>query len=269
MPTRINGQAGTTVEATDRGLQYGDGLFETMAVRDGRARFFDWHLERLARGAERLGIALPAAAWLRDEVAQAWPAGRGVVKLVLTRGPAERGYRPPCEARPTCIVSGQEWPAWPAACWTVGVRLRWCELRLARQPRLAGLKHLNRLEQVLARAEWEDPAIAEGLLMDDRNQVISGTQTNLFAWRGGRLWKPRLDECGVAGVMRRAFRSWAAEQGETADERPVPQAELAEATEVILTNALIGAWAVCEIAGRTLAVGDRAARFNGWLDGVR
>lgn len=266
MATRVNGQEDGGLDATDRGLQYGDGLFETMAVRDGRARFFDWHLERLAVGAGRLSIALPPARWLADEVARAWPQGRGVVKLILTRGPAARGYRPPRETRPTCIVSGQDWPAWPPACWIDGVRLRWCALRLARQPQLAGLKHLNRLEQVLARSEWDDPAIAEGLMMDDRNHVISGTQTNLFAVIGGRLVTPALDACGVAGVMRRAFRGWSAEQGDIAEERPVKQAELADATELIVTNSLIGAWPVRELAGRELAVGDRAGRFNRWLD---
>lgn len=268
MVVLVNGRETDRIEAADRGLQYGDGLFETMAVRDGRARFFDWHLERLAEGARRLALALPDSALLGTEIARAWPAGRGVVKLILTRGPAARGYRPENAGTPTRMVSGHDWPHHPHSAWTEGVRLRWCKLRLARQPALAGIKHLNRLEQVLARAEWDDPEIAEGLLVDEQDSVISGTQTNLFAVIAGRLTTPRLDQAGVAGVMRRTFRNWAVEQGDAVDERPLSAPELAEASELILTNSLIGAWPVRDLAGRVLRIGDRALRFNRWLEGA-
>jgi 4-amino-4-deoxychorismate lyase len=141
----------------------------------------------------------------------------------------------------------------------------WCRTRLGRNASLAGLKHLNRLEQVLARAEWEDGAMDEGLMQDDRGHVIAATQANLFACLAGRWVTPALDECGVAGVMRRAFRRWTAERGEEVAERPIATEELQAASSLILTNALIGAWPVRELAGRTLAVDPIAREFNAWL----
>ncbi|MEX1994894.1 MAG: aminodeoxychorismate lyase [Steroidobacteraceae bacterium] len=265
MTARVNGEDARCIDALDRGLQFGDGLFETLALDRGAPRFIDWHIERLADGARRLGIPLPDAALLRGEIAAAAPAERAVVKLILTRGAGERGYRPPRHPQPTRIVLGFPWPAWHASAWTDGVRVAWCRTRLGSNPGLAGIKHLNRLEQVLARREWDDEAVAEGLMMDAEDRVISGTQTNLFASIAGRWITPALDRCGVAGVMRRAFMAWSAEQGETVIERPLPAAELAAAAGLVLTNALIGAWPVRELAGRAYAVDPRADRFNAWV----
>lgn len=264
MPVLVNGRA-ERLDPLDRGLQYGDGLFETMAVRDGRARFVEWHLGRLAEGARRLALPLPDQDRLLGQIAAAWPRGRGVVKLIWTRGPAGRGYRPQAAAEPTCIAAGFEWPVWPAAAWSEGVRLRICRTRLGRNPALAGLKHLNRLEQVLARAEWDDARIPEGLMLDDRGHAISGTQSNLFAVIDGQIVTPALDQCGVAGVMRRAFCSWAVDQASAVVERGIRPEELGTAAEIFVTNALIGAWPVCEIAGKRLPAGPLAARFNSWL----
>ena len=266
MPVLVNGRAGQ-LDPLDRGLQYGDGLFETMAVRDGRARFVEWHLERLAEGARRLALPLPDQDRLLGQIAAAWPGGRGVVKLIWTRGPAGRGYRPQAAVEPTCIAAGFEWPAWPATAWSEGVCLRYCRMRLGRNPMLAGIKHLNRLEQVLARAEWDDERIAEGLMLDDRGQVISGTQSNLFAVMAGQIVTPALDQCGVAGVMRRALCGWAAEHASAVVERGLRPEELETATEMFVTNALIGAWPVRELAQRQVPAGPHAARFNSWLAG--
>ncbi len=266
MPVLVNGRAGL-LDPLDRGLQYGDGLFETMAVRDGRARFAAWHLARLTDGARRLALPLPDQDRLLGQIAAAWPSGRGVVKLVWTRGPAGRGYRPPSHVEPTCIAAGFEWPAWPATARSEGVRLRYCQTRLGRNPMLAGIKHLNRLEQVLARAEWDDERIAEGLMLDDRGQVISGTQSNLFAVIAGQIVTPALDQCGVAGVMRRALCSWAAGHASAVVERGLAPEELETATEIFVTNALIGAWPVRELAQRQVPPGPHTARFNAWLAG--
>jgi len=264
MPVLVNGRTGQ-LDPLDRGLQYGDGLFETMAVRDGRARFVEWHLARLAEGARRLALPLPDQDMLLGQIAAAWPGGRGVVKLIWTRGAAGRGYRPPANVEPTCIAAGFEWPAWPAGAWSEGVRLRYCQMRLGRNPVLAGIKHLNRLEQVLARAEWDDEGIAEGLMLDDRGQVISGTQSNLFAVIAGQIVTPALDQCGVAGIMRRAFCAWSALHATAVVERSLQPDELETAAEIFMTNALIGAWPVRELAGRQVPAGPHAARFNSWL----
>jgi 4-amino-4-deoxychorismate lyase len=266
MRVLVDGREDGAIDPADRGLNYGDGLFETLAVRDGRARFIDWHLERLATGAARLGIPLPDAALLKEEVVRACPGVRGVVRILLTRGSGPRGYRPPREPRPLRVVSGSPWPERDPSCWTAGVRLRWCDTRLGRNPRLAGIKHLNRLEQVLARAEWEGDEVAEGLMMDDGGSVIGGTQTNLFAIFEDGLVTPALDQCGVAGVMRRAFRRWAAGQGVAIAERRLGADELARARGLLLTNSLIGAWPVRELDGRTFDPDQRVTVFNDWLE---
>lgn len=263
MRALVNGREDGRIEPMDRGLHYGDGLFETMAVRGGRVRFLDWHLERLADGAARLAIPLPEPGTLRAEIAAVSAADRGIVKLILTRGAGERGYRPPPHPQPTRLVFGLPWPA-PAA-GTEGVRVGWCRMRLGRNPRLAGIKHLNRLEQVLGRAEWDDAEMAEALMMDDRDHAICGTQSNLFAKIAGRWTTPVLDQCGVAGIMRRAFITWAASRGDPVIERELPAAELAGAAGLLLTNAVIGAWPVRELAGRALPVDPLVAEFNGWV----
>jgi 4-amino-4-deoxychorismate lyase len=261
----VNGREASQVDPRDRGLHYGDGLFETMAVLAGRPRFLDWHFERLALGAERLGLPLPDLQQLQDEIAAACPEPRGVVKIIVTRGVGPRGYRPPTRQEPTRIVVAAPWPDLPAAAWTEGVRLGWCRTRYGRNPALAGLKHLNRLEQVLARAEWDDGRMDEGLMQDDLGQVISATQANLFARIDGQWTTPSVEQCGVAGVMRRAFRHWSSEMGDAVVERAVLAQELVRASHLILTNALIGAWPVRELAGHALTLESGAAQFNVWL----
>ena len=265
MRALVNGREGDRIDPMDRGLHYGDGLFETMAVQGGAVRFLDWHLERLAAGAARLAIPLPEPGTLCAEIAAVSVADRGIVKLILTRGAGERGYRPPPHPEPMRMVFGLPWPALAPAAWTEGVRVGWCRMRLGRNPLLAGIKHLNRLEQVLARAEWDDAAMAEALMMDDRDHAICGTQTNLFARIAGRWTTPVLNQCGVAGVMRRAFITWAAARGEPVIERELPAAELAGAGALLLTNAVIGAWPVRELAGCALPIDPLAAEFNGWV----
>ncbi len=265
MRVLVNGRTAAGIDPADRGLQYGDGLFETIAVTEGRPRFIDLHFERLAEGAKRLGLPPPEVGRFRSEIAEACEAPRQVVKLILTRGMGERGFRPPREPRPTRIVATFAWPSWPASSWAAGVKLGWCETRCGRNKALAGIKHLNRLEQVLARAEWDDGDWDEGLMLDDRNQVISATQANLFARIAGRWVTPALDECGVAGVMRRAFRRWLEDKGEQVTVRAVARDELDAASALILTNALVGAWPVRELAARTLAIHKDAGEFNAWL----
>jgi len=268
MRALIDGQEDGRIDPLDRGLQYGDGLFETIAIAEGRPRFLEWHFERLKEGARRLGIPAPAADLLRAEITRVSTTPRSVVKILLTRGIGERGYRAPKNSLPRRIVLGFDWPAWPPEAATKGVRVGWCRTRLGRNPALAGIKHLNRLEQVLARSEWDDDAMDEGLMQDDRGQVIAATQSNLFARMDGRWVTPRLDQCGVSGVMRRAFREWQGARGEPVDERELGMADVERASALILTNALIGAWPVRELAGRRLAIGPDASAFNAWLGGT-
>ncbi len=199
----VNGVPGDAVPALDRGLSYGDGLFETIRFVDGVAPLWSRHMQRLRESCQRLQLPEPDAVTLmREAQATVGDASQAVVRITVTRGVGERGYAPPLMSNPTRIVAAFNAPAMTGDAYVHGVRVRWCDTRLARQPLLAGMKHLNRLEQVLARAEWRDAAVAEGLMRDTEEQVISATMANVFAVIDGQLVTPALTQCGVAGVAR-------------------------------------------------------------------
>ncbi len=258
----IDGAPGQALDPLDRGLQYGDGLFETVAWRRGAPRLAEYHFERLATGCDRLGLPRPAERMLLAEMAEAAGAQDATVKVIVTRGSGPRGYRPPAVPSPRRIVAGFDPPAQPAGPW----HARLCEMRLGRNPALAGLKHLNRLEQVLARAEWDDAGVHEGIMLDDLGRVVCGTHSNVFVAAAGRLVTPRVDECGVAGVMRRAVLTWARACGLDAAEAHLTVDELRAAEEVFVTSALIGARPLASIDGLPLAGGVLHEEFEAWLE---
>jgi 4-amino-4-deoxychorismate lyase len=257
----VNGKAVQTLSVHDRGLLYGDGLFETLAVRGGRPLQWSRHLARLKRGCARLGIEAPDAECLLEETLRvAAGARRAVVKIVVTRGAGARGYRPG-GGPATRIVTAHPSPEHPPAYRRDGVAVRWCATRLGLNPALAGLKHLNRLEQVLARAEWDDPDIAEGLMQDPDGNVIEGTMSNLFAALSGELVTPDLSRCGVAGVMRERVLECAAALAIPCRIRVLGPAELETAREIFLCNSLIGIWSVRRLGERNVPRGPLAARL--------
>jgi 4-amino-4-deoxychorismate lyase len=259
----VNGSPDGAIDPLDRGLHYGDGLFETFAVRDGGPMLWDRHLARLSAGCARLGLASPPPGLLAEEAARLCAGcGRGVLKLVVTRGPGRRGYRPGRAGRETTrllMVSPAD--AYPPDCYRDGVAVRVCATPLGLNPALGGLKHLNRLEQVLARDEWDDPEIAEGLMLDARGDVVEGTMSNLFAVSEGRLCTPPLAEAGVAGVMRGFLMERAAALGAPAAEVRFSPDWLSRAQEVFLCNSLIGVWPVRRIADTAFAVGALTRRL--------
>jgi len=233
------------VPPDDRSLAYGDGLFETMRVHRGDIPWWDAHWARLADGAARLGLALPDAPQARAE-SQALLAGvdDGVLKLLVTRGSGGRGYAPPDAPTPTWLLSRHPSPAASPR----GLHLHWCETRLAEQPVLAGLKHCNRLEQVLARREAVAAGADEGLMRDIAGDVVSATSANLFVLQGGTWHTPPVDRCGVAGVCRAHLL--AALQAREA--RLAPD-DVERADAVFLCNAVRGILAVVGVGARAFA----------------
>lgn len=216
----------------DRGLHYGDGLFETVRFVAGRAPLWDWHIERLCLGCARLGLPQPDASALARRAARAARVhASAVVKLIFTAGGGPRGYARPQPMAGRAYIDAQAWT--PSA--QVGLRVRWCETRLALQPALAGIKHLNRLEQVLARSEWLGTSFDEGLMLDMRGQVAAATAANVFVRIDGRWRTPPVAECGVAGVGRR----WLMRQV-GAVEAPIGVDTLMAAETCVLTNAVRG-----------------------------
>jgi 4-amino-4-deoxychorismate lyase len=199
----VDGAQADTVSVADRGLSYGDGLFETIRFVHGHAPLWLRHMERLHEGCRRLGIpSADAESCLREALAVSVGVEHAVVRITLTRGAGARGYAPPALPTPTRIVAAFDAPAMHGEIYQQGVRVRWCRTRLGLQPLLAGMKHLNRLEQVMARSEWSDASIHEGLLLDLEGRVVCATMANLFVVIDGALATPSVDRCGVAGVAR-------------------------------------------------------------------
>ena len=262
----VNGEPAEMVCLADRGLQYGDGLFETLAVLDGRVPRLELHLDRLRKGCASLRMPMPDETLLHREVQQAAEGETyAVLKLILTRGRGGRGYRPPESATVTRLLFRHPWPDHPESWSTQGIELRVCTTRLAVGSPLAGMKHLNRLEQIMARAEWEDGA-QEGLMLDADGRVVEGTMSNLFVSPAeGWLVTPDLSRSGVAGVTRRHILAMAESEGLRVDVCELSLEELLDSREIFVCNSIIGVWPVTRIAERRYTVGPLTRRAQAWV----
>lgn len=262
MTILINGEPGESISVLDRGFQYGDGIFETLAVANGEPLLWGAHMRRFFHGAARLGIAAPAGELLRREAEQVCRgAPRGVLKIMLTRGVSGRGYAPGPEAAPTRTVGLLPWPDYPARHRTDGVNAQFCHTLISRHNILAGLKHLNRLEQILARMELKEDA-AEGLMQDETGHVIEGTMTNLFVVSRGALLTPDLSRSGVAGIMRTMVLERAPALSIDCRVSGLKREDILDADEVFLTNSLIGVWPVRRIDSREYPVGPTTRQIQ-------
>ena len=247
----INGEPKETISIHDRGLQYGDGLFETMAVRNGKIHLWEAHWQRLSLGCEKLSISLPNKESLEKEITLLCENNdetQFVIKLIITRGEGQRGYRYTTEQKATRILSCHAWPDYPESYHTEGVTVRYCETTLSENIKLAGIKHLNRLEQILARNEWDTNEFQEGLMLTTQDNVIDGTMSNIFAVLDNNIFTPDLSLCGVAGVMRKTVINIAKEKGFAIYEKEFTKSELEMADELFLTNSLFGIWPIKVIA---------------------
>ena len=239
----VDGEAVAVLPADDRGLQYGDGVFETLAVRDGQPRHWGAHMQRLSEGCRRLGIARPEIGVLAGDCERLCRGvGTGVLKIIVTRGSGGRGYKIDAAAPARRILSLHAWPDYPASHYRQGVKTRLCRTPLAAHPLLAGIKHLNRLENVLARAEWDEEDIAEGLMSDTQGNLVEGTMSNLFMVLEGRLFTPDLHGRGIAGITRARILGAAAELGIEWQLSTWNSAELQYADELFVCNSIIGIW---------------------------
>ena len=265
VPALLNGQPANESLLLSRGLHYGDGIFRTLLRYEGQ--ILDWKLQylKLSHDAEALGLEPPAADVLLAE-AGSLSAGSvsGVIKILLLRGGIGRGYAP-LTAPTERLLLGYPLPDYPAQHWRQGIDTFRCALRLGRQPALAGVKHLNRLEQVLASRDWPQGA-AEGILCDERGAPVCGTRSNLFWVREGRLHTPALDGCGVAGMMRDKVLAAATALGLPAQVETRPWSKLLDADEAFVCNSLIGIWPLRSLEQRSWqAPGSLTARLTALL----
>jgi len=258
----VNGMTQSTVSVHDRGLSYGDGLFETIAIKDGEPLLWDLHWRRLEAGCERLKINCPEAPLLIADIeqllAQAEDKHRlgSVVKLIVTRGIGGRGYRHDSAMSSTRITMLSDWPAHQGTEKDRGIKTKLCDTRLSAQPLLAGIKHLNRLEQVMARSEWSENEITEGVMLDSNKNIIEGTMSNIFFVDHQQcIITPSLNQCGVAGVQREHVLNLADKKGLKTKVTEVPVNTLSELNEMFITNSLIGIWPVIAIDSHDFTIG--------------
>lgn len=282
----VNGQITETLPVTDRALHYGDGLFETVLVRRGVPLLWQQHLSRLQQSCLRLGIPLDNEALAR--ALSTLLAGRpdGILKIIISRGSGGRGYTPPTNPQTTCILQLHPLPIGNELKAEQGVRLLRCQHPISINPALAGLKHLNRLDQVLASRELQkhDQGHDEGLMCDPDGHVIEGIRSNLFVLTGQGIVTPDLSRAGVAGIMRALLIDLFTSHGIHVVVRQVGQADISQARELFVCNSVFGIWPVvaldwhtAEGAGEgdgamresmTFRIGDQTRQAQQWLQEV-
>ena len=258
----IDGESIESVPVTDRGFQYGDGLFETIALREGRARFLDSHLQRLEEGLRRLAIPDDGASVAAAEVERLAAGIKfGVAKIIMTRGSGQRGYRPPREVTPARMVGVLPAQPAPSDHYEHGIAMRYCETPVTSNRATAGIKTLERLAQTLARAEWDDPSIAEGVMLDESGHIVCGTMTNIFFETNRALHTPSLEQSGIAGIMRAKVLEEASAAGLDVRVGQYRPEYLNAADEVFVTNSQVGIWPVRRLAEVDFPVGSQTRRL--------
>lgn len=258
----VNGIETDQISVLDRGFQYGDGLFETILITGGLPQFWNEHINRLAAGCERLNLPCPNRSVLQEEALSLCKDGKeAVLKIIISRGSGGRGYAITGDMEITRVLALFPLPEYSQECWRKGVTVRVCDTRLGTNPALAGIKHLNRLEQVLARSEWDNPEIREGLMLDRENNVIEGTMTNLFYVKDNEILTPSLSLCGVKGIIRDQIIILAKQEGISVKEKQISLESLYSADEIFLTNSVIRIWPVHKLENREFRIGAVSLRL--------
>ena len=255
-----NGERVAAVPLDERGFQYGDGLFETFAIRNGTPRLWSLHIKRLTHGCERLAIAPPDAAALRRWIDGALAdAGIGVayclVKIVITSGISQRGYGRTGITTPSVYVGVFASAPPDASAYRDGIDTTRCKTPLAVGSVTAGLKTLNRIEQVLARSECAAAGMFEGLVFDADARLICGTMSNVFLATNNTVVTPDLSRCGVAGVMRGHVMTTLRSDGREVEVLDIGENDLRDADEVFLSNSQFGVLPVARCEGTSWPVG--------------
>ena len=252
--TLVNGIPGDAISVHDRGLQFGDGVFETIAVQSGKLLCREAHFSRLETGCRRLSIACPSGSLLEREADRLCePLTSAVLKIIVTRGTGGRGYQPPENISANRILSVHDQPVYPAAYYREGIESYVCGRRVDHTPDLAGIKHLNRLEQIILRREVAATPYPEGAVLDRYDNVVEGSMSNIFMVKDDKLITPDLSRCGIAGVIRQSIIELDKAAGRETEIRTIACEELFEADEVFYCNSVIGVWPVRRIENKVFS----------------
>lgn len=267
----VNGSFNQAISPFDRGFAYGDGVFRTIKMVGGLPEHWPQHYQKLVADCAAINIVCPSAELLMSDLSQLFSTDAtsknnvAVAKIIITRGEGNRGYTPPAITAPMRVVSKSDMPDYPEKRFSEGVNLTVCETRLAAQPKLAGIKHLNRLENVLARMEWHNPDLAEGIMLDMRDNVIECTAANIFARFGDTLITPDLQQCGIAGITRQRVIDLAPTLSLKTSVKTFNLQKLVAADEVIICSSLYSAWQVKMIQQHIIKTANLAADIRAAL----
>lgn len=261
----VNGSFDHAISPLDRGFAYGDGVFRTMVVCSGLPECWPQHYQKLVADCAAIKIVCPSAELLISDLQQLFSEeevaknSAAVVKIIITRGEGERGYAPPAITNPLRVLIKTDIPVYPNSYFSEGVHLHVCKTPLAAHPSLAGVKHLNRLENVLARMEWTDPNVADGIMLDSDQHVIECTSANVFICNGNTLLTPSLNQCGIAGITRQRIMDLAHLIGLTVKVESFNLDRLLAADAALITNSLYGVFQVKRVRQKTWAPTSLAA----------
>ena len=250
----VDGEPTSSLPLPDRGLDFGDGLFETLLVRDGVPLFLSLHMERLSAGLTQLSFPdclAEAEAQLSACAAELLDSQWAALRLTVTRGSGPRGYASPQAAKPRIVITAAALDQ-DRSRYAAPVELGWADLRWSSQPYLAGIKHLNRLEQVIVANQAKDAGWDDAIALDHQGNVSSVSAGNLFLLEAGKLLTPVLETCGIAGTRRRlVLEQLAPGLGVSVEQAPISPKQLLAADAVMCTNSIRGLQPVARIDDRT------------------
>ncbi len=266
-----NGKVIDTVIATDRSLLYGDGIFTTIAIKQGKAQFLQDHFDRLDRDARQLKIDnIPLQKIKTSLLKLIHDTEHAIVRVSISRGCGERGYRQH-NSSPVFWLTLSPWPSSNENFNKEGINLRICQQRLSHNPALAGIKHCNRLEQVLARNEWQDEQFQEGLMLDYHDHVLEGTMSNLFIVKNGHIVTPDLTFAGVKGIIRQRIIDLSNKLSIPLSISNLTIEDVISADTLFITNSVIGIWPVKQLNDQTYKknpiIGQLADELNKQMSG--
>ena len=269
---QVNGKITKIIDIQDRAVQYGDGVFETIVVKDRKIEFWKYHFQRLSKGCTSLKIKSPAENLLIKEInklIKKTKARKFILKIIVSRGKGGRGYNPPKKSNPTRILGIYNWPEYPKKNYTKGIKVNVCKTRISLQPSLSTIKHLNRLEQILARSEWQSNDISESIMLDTENNVVECTMSNIFGVKNKTFYTPNLSLAGVEGVMRCVILKILNNKKQKYFIKKIPLKEFLKFDEIFVCNSVFGIWPVIKIGKKNFFYGEETKKLIDILSTIK
>ncbi len=269
----IDGEFKDSISVLDRGLSYGDGIFETMVwcfIKEKKnfgVEFWNRHLRRIEKSCMITKIKMPPIELLNTYkkriLEKSFNQGlkEGVLKIIITRGVGGRGYKFDSDIKPTIIFLSFSKNHLDQSLYKNGVNVRFCESSIFKNFELAGLKHLNRLDSVIARSEWTKKDIFEGILVDDLENIVEGTMTNIFFTKDKILFTPHISNFGIKGIMRQVVMEKSMLYYEKILETSIKKSDINLFDEMFLTNSILKIVPVKKLGNKIFRISDETKNF--------